>query len=66
KEFHEAADFEENGKFIEGAPHYYLQCFTDRDTVPFGNLHAPSKDDLTKYAAIAGKYVKHVGIRGVD
>ena len=66
KEFHEAADFEEIGKFIEGAPHYFLQCFTDRDTVPFGNLHAPSKDDLTEYAAIAGKYVKHVGIRGVD
>ncbi len=66
KEFHEAADFEEIGKFIEGAPQYFLQCFTDRDTVPFGNLHAPSKDDLTEYAAIAGKYVKHVGIRGVD
>ena len=48
------------------APQYFLQCFTDRDTVPFGNLHAPSKDDLTEYAAIAGKYVKHVGIRGVD
>ncbi len=65
QEFHEAADFEEIGKMIEGAKHYYLQCFTDRESVPFGNLHAPSAEDLRHYAEIARKYVKDSQTRGI-
>ncbi len=66
KEFHEDADFEEIGKMISGASHYFLQCFTDRDSVPFEGLHAPSKEDLERYAAIARKYVPDTQLRGVD
>ena len=46
KEFHEAFDFLAIGQMIEGANRYFLQCFTDRDSVPFGNLHAPTADEL--------------------
>ncbi|MBO6054743.1 MAG: anaerobic ribonucleoside-triphosphate reductase activating protein [Oscillospiraceae bacterium] len=66
KEFHEAADFEAMGKEIEGAKQYFLQCFTDRDTGPFGNLHAPSKAELEAFAAIARRYVPETRLRGVD
>ena len=66
REFHEANDFEEIGKLIRGASRYFLQSFTDRDTVPYGNLHAPSRDDMLHYAAIMGKYVKQAGLRGMD
>ena len=66
REFHEESDFEGIGKLIEGAPRYFLQAFTDRDTVPFGNLHAPSKEELVRYAEIVGRYVGDVQIRGVD
>lgn len=66
REFHEEADFEGIGKMIEGAPKYFLQCFTDRDTVPFGNLHAPTKEELVRYAEVVRRYVGDVQIRGVD
>ncbi|MBQ1532446.1 MAG: anaerobic ribonucleoside-triphosphate reductase activating protein, partial [Solobacterium sp.] len=65
-EFHEDADFEEIGQMISGAKHYFLQCFTDRDTVPFGNLTAPAPEDLERYAEIVRKYVKDTQIRGMD
>ena len=66
REFHEAEDFEEIGSMIRGAKAYYLQCFTDRDTVPFGGLHAPSRQELETFAAIASKYVEKAFVRGVD
>ena len=66
KEFHQAEDFPGIGELIRGAKHYYLQCFTDRDTVPFGDLHAPSKEDLETYADIMKQYVSSTEIRGVE
>ena len=65
-ELHEAEDFEAIGKWIEGAGKYFLQCFTDRDTVPYGGLSAPSKEKLEACAAAAARYVGDVQIRGVD
>ncbi len=66
KEFHEASDFEEIGKLILGAKRYFLQCFTDRDSVPFEGLHAPSREELQSYAEIARRYVPDTFIRGID
>ena len=65
-EFHEADDFEVIGAWIAGARHYFLQAFTDRDSVPFGNLHAPSAEKLREYAAIARRHVPDTRLRGVD
>ncbi len=65
-EFHEAADFEAIGAWIKGARRYFLQIFTDRDTVPFGNLHAPSREDMLNWAEIMRKYVPDTEIRGMD
>ena len=65
-ELHEAEDFEEIGAVIRGAKAYFLQSFTDRDTVPCGGLHAPSRQELEIYAGIVSKYVEKVSIRGVD
>ena len=66
KEFHREEDFEEIGRLISGAGSYYLQCFADRDTVPFGNLHAPDLEALEEYKRIMKKYVNTVQIRGVS
>lgn len=66
EEFHQAEDFHGIGALIEGAKHYYLQCFTDRESVPFGNLHAPSAAALKEYAIIMKQYVNDTNIRGVD
>jgi pyruvate formate lyase activating enzyme len=65
-EFHEAADFEEIGRLISGAKRYFLQRFTDRDSVPFGDLHAPAPEDLRRYADIVRPYVPDTSLRGVD
>ena len=65
EELHEASDFEAMGRWIAGARRYYLQPFSDRDSVPFGNLHAPSKEQLDTYLDIMSRYVKQCRIRGI-
>ena len=65
-QFHEAKDFDGIGELIRGANHYFLQCFTDRDSVPFEGLSAPSRQDLEAFAAIARKYAADVQLRGID
>jgi len=66
QELHGEEDFEKIGIWIKGAKRYFLQCFTDRDTVPYGGLSAPSKAKLEAYAAIVRRYVGDVRIRGVE
>ena len=65
-ELHEAGDFEAVGEWIAGAKRWFLQAFTDRDSVPYGNLHAPSKDRMLEYLAVARRYVPDSQLRGVD
>ena len=66
EELHEEGDFAAIGAWIAGARRYFLQAFTDRDSVPFGNLHAPSKEKLERCAAIVRPFVSEVHLRGVD
>ena len=66
KELHSADDFRAIGPLIQCAPRYFLQCFPDRDTVPFSGLSAPSAEELKTYAEIVRPYVGSVEIRGVE
>lgn len=66
RELHTADDFEKIGSWIAGARRYFLQAFTDRDSVPFGGLHAPDADTMRAYAEIARKYVPDTALRGVE
>ena len=65
-QFHEAEDFAKIGEMIRGAKAYYLQAFTDRDTVPFAGLSAPSREELEGFADIVRPFVRQVHLRGVD
>ena len=65
-ELHEESDFEKIGRMIKGARHYFLQRFTDRDSVPYGNLSAPSFDKMYKYRDIARNFVTNTELRGVE
>ena len=65
-ELHTARDFEKIGPWIAGARRYFLQAFTDRDSVPFGGLHAPGADALRAYAEIMRPFVPDTRIRGVE
>ena len=65
-ELHDADDFASIGQMIKGADNYFLQCFTDRDSVPFGDLHAPSREKMTACLEQVKPFVKHAALRGVD
>ena len=65
-ELHDADSFRGIGEWIRGARRYYLQKFTDRDTVPFGGFHAPEDGKMLEYASIAREYVPSAIIRGMD
>lgn len=65
KEFHDADSFREIGPWIAGAKRYFLQCFTDRDSVVQSGLHAPSKEELERYAALVKPFVAEVSLRGI-
>ena len=65
KEFHVAVDFEKIGELIFRAKRYFLQCFTDRESVPFGNLSAPSKEEMEAFREVAARYVQEAQVRGV-
>ena len=64
RELHEARDFEEIGKWIEGAEKYFLQAFTSRDTVPDPTLSAPESAALREFRDVASRYVKLAEVRG--
>ncbi|MCR5669376.1 MAG: anaerobic ribonucleoside-triphosphate reductase activating protein [Butyrivibrio sp.] len=65
KELHSAEDFEEIGKWLQGARAYYLQQFVDRETVPDRALSSPSKADLTQYLEIVRQLIPNSNIRGI-
>lgn len=65
-ELHDEEDFYKIGEMIKGAKRYFLQRFTDRDSVPYGNLTAPSFDKMHEFADIARKFVPDTSLRGVE
>ena len=65
-ELHEADDFAAIGEWISGAERFFLQPFTDRDTVPFGNLHAPGAEKLRACADAVSPFVRECAIRGAN
>ena len=63
-ELHGEDDCRAIGDWIRGAKRYFLQPFTDRDTVPFEGFHAPSDERLHTYASIMREFVPATAIRG--
>ena len=63
REFHDAESFRAIGEWIHGAERYALQKFTDRDTVPFGGLHAPAEAEMAAWAEIMRGHAAQVLIR---
>lgn len=64
-QLHDDASFRAIAEWISGAQNYFLQAFTDRDTVPFEGLSAPDAADMRRWAEIVRPDVKHVELRGV-
>ena len=65
-ELHDDGCFEQIGKWIRGARRYFLQKFTDRDTVPFAGLHAPTDEQMHRWQNMLRADISQVELRGVD
>ena len=65
-ELHDDSSFEQIGQWIRGAKHYYLQKFTDRETVPFEGLHAPTDEQLRGWVNMLRPLIPAVEVRGVE
>lgn len=65
-ELHDDDSFRAIGPWIRGARRYFLQPFTDRDTVLYDGFHAPAAEDLERWAGIMRPYAGEVSLRGVD
>lgn len=65
KDFHEVSDFEEIGKWIKGAKHYYLQNFEDHGTCIREGLGEVGLDVLEQMKEKVSAYVEDVNIRGI-
>lgn len=66
RELHDDDDFVKMGNMIKGAKRYFLQRFTDRDSVPYGNLSAPTFDEMHRFAEISRQFVAETQLRGVE
>lgn len=65
-ELHDRRSFEDIALFIDGAKRYFLQPFTDRETVRFSGLSAPDREKMELYAGIVRPHVGSVEIRGME
>lgn len=63
-EYHTDEDFLAMGKWIEGAKRYFIQCYTERDSVLCPGLTSPSAEDLNRWYEIVRPYVNEVSVRG--
>lgn len=65
-QFHKEEDFVKIGEWLEGAKAYFLQSFTDRDSVPFGNLTAPTREEIYTFCRTVQRFIPNTHVRGVD
>ena len=67
KELHDTSSFEDIGRWIAGARHYYLQPYRDSEQVMKPNtFHAPEREELLAWKDILSKTIPIVDIRGLD
>lgn len=64
-EFHDDASFAGIARWLSGARRYFIQCFTDRESVIQPGLHAPDKEQLAHWADIVRPSIPNVALRGV-
>ena len=68
KSIHRVEEFEEIGKWLAGSRAYYLQGFRENENVlaQCAAMTAFSKQEMEQMAALAGKYIDKVELRGVE
>ena len=65
-ELHDNDSFVGIGHWIQGASQYFLQAFTDRESVLFSGFNPPSADKMELYRGLVAPFVDKCVLRGVD
>lgn len=63
---HTPADMESIGRWLEGAPRYYLQRFVDSGDLVGSGCRSPEPEELRALAEAAAPWFQEVQLRGVD
>ena len=66
RELHTAEDFEAIGRWITGAPRYFLQAFKDSGGLLQSGLSGYNRAEMEALAAAVRPYIPNVQIRGLD
>ena len=66
RELHSKEDFEAIGKWLSGAPRFFLQGFRDSGDLIGGGYSAYSKEEMEELLLILRKNVPSAELRGVD
>lgn len=65
KEYHTQSDIESIGKWIQDCKAYYLQNFSDSDSVIHPGLSSHTKETLDLFRTLLLQYIDTVEIRGI-
>ena len=66
RELHDINDFEDIGKWICGAPQYFLQQFKDSgDLIEKDSFSAYTKEEMEEILEVTQKYIPNASLRGV-
>lgn len=65
REFHQRSDFEQMGRWIEGAEKYFLQQFEDSGNLIGTGLHSYDRPILEQALDTVKKYVPNAELRGI-
>lgn len=66
REFHKREDFEVIGRWLRGAPRYYLQGFVDSGDLIQPGLRAYTKEIMDQALEIVRKHIPAAELRGID
>ena len=65
REFHALEDVLEIGRWLQGAPRYFLQHFVDSGDLLSNGLHPVAEDEMRVMADSLRPYIKEVELRGI-
>lgn len=65
-ELHDAEDFRDMGRWIAGAPRYYIQQFQDSGNLLQDGFTAPTKEELETFLQAAREFVPTAELRGIS
>ncbi len=65
RELHTPQDIEAIAKWISGAPHYFLQSFTDSGDIISSGLSAYTPEEMKQILALAREHIPSAELRGI-